>query len=408
MISGIGITQNGFTRPSFATILAAVQQKYTDVFSEVVGGVTYRPSLLPEDEKGAEAYVLAEIYDEFMQLAESLYYSRFLSTATGVDLDRVAAPTLRRAATQAEVTLSFTGTVAATIPAGSIFETEDKRQYRTISPVVLDEYGLGTAAALAVVAGVAGNAPVDSITFIPSFISGLDTVTNEVPATNGLDIETDADFRARVIADREADLTSSLQAIVDAVSEVENVTAVVGFENTGDATDENGLPPGAVEIVTRGGLDQDIAEAIFRVKGAGIGTYGTIDTIVEDAAGAQKHIKHSHVEEVPIYIACVLVIDATFDPVTALPIIKQRFLDYIGGVNDESVISEGVAVGEDVYKWKLEATLFEQSESKIPGIISPSVLIGTTSGDRTHTSVTVLTREKAITDFAYIDIQYSS
>ena len=86
MISGIGITQSGFTRPSFDAILAAIQQKYTDVFSEVVGGITYRPSLLPEDEKGAEAYILAEIYDEFMQLAESLYYSRFLSTATGQTL----------------------------------------------------------------------------------------------------------------------------------------------------------------------------------------------------------------------------------------------------------------------------------------------------------------------------------
>ena len=82
--------------------------------------------------------------------------------------------------------------------------------------------------------------------------------------------------------------------------------------------------------MTRGGLDQDIAEAIFAVKAAGIGTHGTIDTIVTDATGNQKHIKHSHVTEVPIYIACTLTVDSTFDPVTALPVIKQRFLDYIG------------------------------------------------------------------------------
>ena len=111
--------------------------------------------------------------------------------------------------------------MAAVIPAGSIFETEDKRQYRTTVPATLDEYGLGAATALAVVAGAAGNARLIPSPLSPPFISGLDTVNNEVPATNGADVESDADFRARVIADREADMTSSLQAIVDAVAAVE-------------------------------------------------------------------------------------------------------------------------------------------------------------------------------------------
>lgn len=256
------ITAAGFQRPTRAELLAIVKQKFIDKFTKVVGGITYVPSLEPEDEKGAEAEILTDIYDAAYQLAEALYYAKFISTATGTQLDRAAAPTLRREATQAGTTLDFTGDVGTPVVSGSIFETEDKRQYATTVTVVLDEYGLGEAPALAVVAGVAGNAPIGAVTFIPVFISGLLTVTNSAPATNGLDIEDDATFKARVLIDRGADKTSSLQAIEDAVAAVDNVSAVKGFENTGNSTDGDGLPPGAVEIVTRGGDDTEIAEAI--------------------------------------------------------------------------------------------------------------------------------------------------
>ncbi len=404
------ITASGFQRPTRAELLALVKQKFIDQFSTVVGGVTYVPSLEPEDEKGAEAEILTDIYDDFYQLAEALYYAKFISTATGVQLDRAAAPTLRRAASQADVVLSFTGDVDTVVPAGSVFETEDKREYATTVPVTLDEYGLGEVPALAVVAGVAGNAPSAAITFVPVPIVGLNTVTNDSAALNGLDIETDADFRARLLTDRGADRTSSLQAIVDAVSDVANVTAVRGFENTENSTDVDGLPPGAVEIVTRGGDDTEIAEAIFRVKAAGIGTHGNVDTLVTDAAGDTKHILHSHVDEIDVYFLVTLTITGDYNPVTAEPELKQRILDYVGGVNLGSVVSQGLDVGEDVAAWEAQANIFQVGQSKIPGIagVPPVTKIGVLTGDRTHDTVVIASREKAITDFTKIAFAYLS
>lgn len=404
-----GVTENGFQRPTLEELTEDIKAKFVAKFTDVVGGVAYVPSTEPESILGVLSAINPDALDSVWQAIEDVYYSLFILTAVGVQLDRAASPTLRRAATKSSATVAFVGDPTTIISAGSIFETEDKREYALMEDVTLDSYGEGSGTVQAVVAGLAGNAPIAAISFIPVFISGLDTVSNTTPALNGLDIESDADFRERLLTDREADRTSSLQAIVDAVAAVADVTRVKGFENTSNATDSDGIPPGAVEIVTRGSAtDLAIAEAIFAVKAAGIGTHGSITTPVVDSSGDTKFIKHSHVTDIAIYARLTLVVDENYNAETAEPEIRQRFLDYIGGVNPSSVTSEGLDVGEDVYAWKLQATLFEIAASSIPGIIEPLTKIGTSSGDRTYDAIEIAVREKAVTDFASIDIVYTS
>lgn len=404
-----GVNENGFQRPTLEELTEDIKAKFVAKFTDVVGGVAYVPSTEPESILGVLSAINPDALDTVWQAIEDVYYSLFILTAVGVQLDRAASPTLRRAATQSSATVAFVGDPGSIIPSGSIFETEDKRGYALQSDITLDSYGEGSGTVLAVVAGLAGNAPIAAISFIPVFISGLDTVSNTTAALNGLDIESDADFRDRLLTDREADRTSSLQAIVDAVAAVTNVSRVKGFENTGNSTDGDGLPPGSVEIVTRGSAtDQAIADAIFDVKGAGIGTHGSITTPVVDASGDTKYIKHSHVTDVDIYVRLTLTVDANYNATTAEPEIRQRFLDYIGGVNPSSVTSEGLDVSEDVYAWKLQATLFEIAASSIPGIVEPLTKIGTVTGDRTYDLVEIAVRQKAITDFSKIDIVYTS
>jgi len=52
-------------------------------------------------------------------------------------------------------------------------------------------------AVLAEVAGSSGNVQANTITLISAAISGVDTVTNALAFTNGIDAETDAALRAR-------------------------------------------------------------------------------------------------------------------------------------------------------------------------------------------------------------------
>ena len=58
----------------------------------------------------------------------------------------------------------------------------------------------GTVPVAALVAGTAANVQPGTITLLGSAVSGIDTVTNALAFTNGIDPETDAAFRARFVA----------------------------------------------------------------------------------------------------------------------------------------------------------------------------------------------------------------
>lgn len=140
------------------------------------------------------------------------------ATSTGVDLDSwMADYALARlgavAATGAVTFARFTPTLSATVPVGASIQTTDGTQtYRVVADTTNPAYSAavsgyvltaGTTSAIVPVASVStgsgGNAAVGAINTLGQAISGIDTVTNAVALTNGIDAETDASFRARFI-----------------------------------------------------------------------------------------------------------------------------------------------------------------------------------------------------------------
>lgn len=398
------ITVNGFERPSLEELEAEIQQNFTGKFND--GGAN-SPSLEPEDILGALSTILATLKDDLYQVAEDTYFGRYLTTATGVQLDRTAAPTVRRPATKAETHLVFTGDPTTLISTAIEFETELGVRYILKASVTLDGSGDGDGDAIAVEPGLGGNISVGAIKFIPVPLSGLDTVTNDVIATGGLEIESDNSFRVRAISDREADMTSSLPAIVNRVLEVKNVSSAIGFENTLNVIDGDGRPPGSVEIVVRGGLDADIALEIFNRKSAGVETTGTESEIVVDNAGNSHTIKFSRVTDIEIFVEIDLTTNAEYNPGVSDDVIRQRVLDYIGGVSPApaSVTSFGVDIAEDVFAWKVAATIFElNSPDAIPGIDNVVVKVDTVASPIDEEVVIIAPTEEAFTSFPNISI----
>jgi FlaG/FlaF family flagellin (archaellin) len=395
------ITANGFTRPTLAEIEADILDKFKAKFSQVVDGVTYTPSLEPESFLGAQALILANIKDELYQDLELSYYSKYVKTSDGVQLDRVAVPTVRKAATFSTVVLDFVGDAAAVIPQGSIFETEDKRRYILREEVTLDGSGLGSGICDAEFAGVAGNAPIDSITFIPVPITGLDTVTNPAPAQDGEDIESDAELRERALDEKANGITSSLDAIISRVLAVVNVTDAAGRENI-TLAEEDGLPPGMFEITVKGGTDADVAAAIHAARPAGIGSFGDVTVNVIDSQGITRPTKFSRVAPVAIWVECILEVGPFYQPLISDDVARQAILDYIGGVNPDSITSIGLGIGESVYAWKAEATL--AVPNLLPGLVRVTILIGTDSGDITYDEILLQGKEEAFTDFTKINV----
>ena len=395
----MSVTDQGFIRPT----LAEMEQEAKDTFTAKFSNGGQDPvSLEPEDFLGALASLIASIRDEINEDAENLYFSIFVSTANGVNLDRVASPSVRQPAKSSTTSaLDYIGTNGTIIPSGTIFETDDGRQY-TSDTIVIIAGGVGTTSATAAIAGVVGNAPIGAINFIPVPITGLDTVTNSSPAIDGEDIEDDIDFRARAISERAADNTSSLVSVVNAVANVEGVSSVTGFENI-EIFIVDGLPAKSINIVVRGGADFDIATTIFNFKSGGIETFGAESEIITAINGQLFTINFDRVVDVNIFAKAVITVNAAYVDATSDDVIRQNILDYVGGVNPQSVESEGVNVGEDVFSWKAEGTLFDVSNpDAIPGLVEAEVLFGLTVGTTTLRILPITNVQKALIDFASI------
>jgi hypothetical protein len=137
-------------------------------------------------------------------------------------------------------------------------------------------------------------------------------VTNPLDAELGEVAETDPELRRRREEELRSQGSTSIEAIVADVEEVEGVVQAVGFENTSDATDSDGLPPHSFEAVVWDGIGADasddlIAQAIFDAKPAGIAAASATlaethtGTAVEPVSGDEFTITFSRAEGVELY-----------------------------------------------------------------------------------------------------------
>jgi hypothetical protein len=147
---------------------------------------------------------------------------------------------------------------------------------------------------------VVGNS--GTITVIETPVSGWQSVINLEDADLGADIETDESLRIR----RELELARAGKSPADAIRadilDVEGVTHATVFYNDTDETDADGVPPHSVEVLVRGGDDQDIWDTLFDSVAAGIRTFGTEEGTTEDSEGTEHPIKFSRPEEIEIYV----------------------------------------------------------------------------------------------------------
>ena len=128
--------------------------------------------------------------------------------------------------------------------------------------------------------------PVGSITQIVTVRDGLESVYNVTPGQSGRDTETDDLLRARYVNGvyrLGAATVASIQANLQ--QNILGMLAVNVYENVNDFVDPDGRAPHSIEVVAFGGDPQSIADEIFRVKAAGIDTFGSYVSDVTDSAG---------------------------------------------------------------------------------------------------------------------------
>lgn len=134
---------------------------------------------------------------------------------------------------------------------------------------------------------------------------------NTEDAALGNDVELDPAFRLRREQLLRVAGTATVEAIRSAILEISGILQCLVIENTGNVIDTNGLPAKSFEaIVQRSGWtaaqEQEVAEAIWDNKPAGIEPYGSESDTVEDSMGFDHEIGWSKPTDVPIYMELTL------------------------------------------------------------------------------------------------------
>ena len=270
-------------------------------------------------------------------------------------------------------------------------------QYATVTYGRIGNDGTLLLPVQAVESGADYNVDAGTITTIVNPLDGITGCTNPAAVDGGRGRETDEEYRDRYYKSVDFAGGVNIDAIVAEINQnVEAVSSVIGYENDTDVTDELGLPPHSFEVVVYGGLDQDIAKAIYRRKAAGIQTHGSTTIPIISISGQSIGISFSRPIAVPIHIKITnLKTDPDHFADDGVQQITDALVAYIGDEN-----SGGLSIGEDL----IFISLY-QIPLSVSGVIDFALSVSVDGADYGTKNIEIGIREKAVCKAEWIEIQ---
>lgn len=385
-----GLTDAGFRRPTYAELLDALEYKARELFG-TKANLTVRSPL------GIFLRIYAWMLNLLFATLEDVYNSRFIDTAVGSSLYNLGrAIGLRLLGAQKAVGyLTFTGEDGVEVPEGFLAETTAGMQYITVSSGMIKD-GSVTLPATAVSPGPDGNTLEGTITTITNPKLGIESVTNVKPFEGGRNTETDAEFRERYYLSVDFAGGVNIDAIIAEIYEsVEAVIAVTGEENDTDFESASGLPPHSFEVVAYGGLDEEIAKAIFRRKAAGIQTFGNTVVAVISNTGRTYDIHFSRPDPVYVWVQITDLVTNRNFPLDGIEQIKRNVVAFIGGS-----VRGGLNIGESVIQVTIPKEVL-----KVSGVVDFNLRLSPDGEHFGWANIEIAARQKAVTDESMVIVQ---
>lgn len=205
-------------------------------------------------------------------------------------------------------------------------------------------------------------------------VVGWDSVDNPLPATTGRYEESDEELRERFSNSKFVQAANIIEALLDALRNVDGVTDVMVYENDTDVTDLLGIPAHSFMPIVLGGLNTTIAETIWQNKPTGILSFGNTSVTVLDSQNLQHVIKFKRPASIPIYIS-ISVTNTGGMPGDVAAQIKQAVKAY----GDETYF-----IGDDVVYSR-----FYTPVNSIQGFAVNSLTIGTAPSPTGTTNLTI-------------------
>jgi uncharacterized phage protein gp47/JayE len=235
-----------------------------------------------------------------------------------------------------------------------------------------------------------------SLNVIETGVAGWNAVRNPAVADLGADAELDPELRIR----REDELLGNAKSTIDAirvriVEDVPDVFGVIVFQNDTDFTNADGMPPHSVEVLARGGVDQDIIDAVFANVAAGITSFGnTPGTFVDVDNGEQTYtVKFSRPTPRNTWVTANIIKDPNTFPADGASQIATALLNY----------GASLPTGKDVVSSRLKAVCFG-----VDGVLDVTTcFVGLAVTPVSEATITIALRDLAVFDATRIIVNVS-
>ena len=231
-------------------------------------------------------------------------------------------------------------------------------------------------------------APAGTITVIETPVFGWASVTNELDAEIGRNIESDSELKTRRAQTVAFPGKATLDAIRADLLELEGVVAVFAEENT-SIIPFGGLPPKSKHFVVQGGVNAEIAQTLWDNKAGGIQLVGATSEVVKDTQGFDQTVYFDRPTLVPIYIDLVITKDAKF-PIDGATQIRNAVLAF----------GESLNIGDDVIVYPQLICAFDQ----VVGIKDVVIKIGIAPGPTLDDNISIDSDERADFDASRISV----
>ena len=356
LFTGFGINDNGFKFPTFLDFLNIMNE---------LGKMQFGEDFYIDNKTNLGQWFEMFCYtlEGQSKLFQTIYNNLSIYTMKGVMLDKYGSNfnVGRLTDTYAYATVEVTGVPFAIIMKGYKVKSKQGRFYSTVTNIELDSTGHGLGQVIAEDSGVAGNVGINMIKEKVTPNEQVYTITNITSASGGADIESDIDYRARLLQFFLGAENGSVNGIRRAMLSLPQVKDCKVFENNGMLDDPvTGLKPGQIAVIINGLIDEVLAYKLFNTRSAGVCTTGNTEIEVVSDSGAYVTERFYSAEEKPLYIK---VSDITLTNPEAVDIqgqIKQSLLTRLGQysslgnkVNFEKV-QACVYILEDIDEAKVE------------------------------------------------------
>ena len=329
-----------------------------------------------------------------MQSAVLACNNRSPVTATGTGLDSLVKLNglVRKNAVYSTATVTMTGTVGTIISNGVIVYISNN--YWNLPAMVTIPTGgtINVTAVCQVPGSVVAN--IGDISKIATPTYGWTSVSNPSSANVGSGIELDSELRARQAISTSQASQTRLEGTKGAIAEVSGVTRFVVYENDTNSTNSDGITAHSICSVVEGGTDADVANAIYRNKGVGGGTFGGTTIAVTDSYGGTANIKFTRplYKDIDVFVSVKALTGYTTD-ITSL--IKSQLVEYLNGLK----------IGEDIRGSSLWGTaLTAMPDLKSPMFSITGVTFCLHNGTASTSDVVIAYNEVSRGNLNYISV----